>query len=87
MAEENFGLLREIEEGLNHILGGVKGTLWLKGILDRHGGQEIYVPKTTERYKKLRDNQIRIAFNGCNHAELAAEWQISEKTVRNIVDV
>lgn len=60
MAEENFGLLREIEEGLNHMLGGFKGTIWLKPYLDRYGGQKIYIPKTTERYKQLRDQQIKL---------------------------
>ena len=81
---EAAGLLGEIEEGLNHFLGGLKGTLWLKPILERHGGQELYVPKSTELYKAARDKAIFNAYNGKNGADLAAEWGVTEKTVRNI---
>jgi len=84
--EGTYGFMNEIEEELNQALGSLKGTMILKGILDRHGCQEIYVPKTTELYKQLRDKQIRLTFNGCNHAELAEQWDISERTIRNIID-
>lgn len=58
MAEENFGLMVEIEAGLNEMLGGFKGTLWLNKILQKHGGKELYISKSTDLYKRFRANSI-----------------------------
>lgn len=78
-------LLGAIETLLNDVLGCPKGTQALKGILNRHGGADMYIPTETDLYKAWRNLQIRAQFKGDNHAELAELWKLKERQVRRII--
>lgn len=78
--------LMEIEELLNKILGVPSGTLALKGLLDRYGGMEVYLPTSTDIYIAWRNDQIRLNFTGDNYAALASEWGLDERQIRRIIN-
>lgn len=54
-------------------------------ISQRLGGQLIYVAKRNREALEARNTLICAAFNGRNITELAAEHQITERQVRNIL--
>ena len=65
-------------------------VLALCDTLHRPGRRGVYVPPADvvqaglERH--IRDKRIRAAFNGRNHAELAAEHGLTARTVRRILE-
>jgi len=84
-SDGSHGFLAEVEQLLNDALGSPHGTLEFKGILDRHGGGDIYIPTSTEVYNLWRQKQIRARFTGSNYQELADETGLSARHIRRII--
>jgi len=80
-------MLVEIEGLLNSLMGCPKGTVALKDILSRHSGVNMYIPKETKIFKTWRNHRIRGLFEGNNYDELAKEWGLGKRQVRQIVDL
>lgn len=50
------------------------------------GGQNLYVPKLESIQRDGRDREIRARFNGGNYRILAAQFRLSERQVRKIIN-
>ena len=50
------------------------------------GGQSLYVPKLESIQRDGRDREIRARFNGGNYRALAAQFRLSERQVRKIIN-
>lgn len=50
------------------------------------GGQSLYLPKLDSLEREGRDREIRARFNGCNYRALAAQFRLSERQVRKIIN-
>jgi len=61
---------------------GVANTLKLASHL---GGAGFYFRKLDSMLLYKRDEQIRAEFTGANHKELAREYDLTERQVRNIL--
>jgi Mor family transcriptional regulator len=54
-------------------------------LVEQYGGCNIYIFKADTLLKDLRDAQIKDEFDGYNHRELALKYDLSERTIRDIV--
>jgi Mor family transcriptional regulator len=55
-------------------------------LLGKHlGGRMTYLPKGDQLRRAIRDAQIYHEFNGVNHNELAARFQLSSVSIYSIV--
>lgn len=50
------------------------------------GGQTLYVPKRESLERGSRDRDIRALFNGSNYRSLAAQFRLSERQIRKIIN-
>lgn len=50
------------------------------------GGQSLYLPKLDSLERDGRDREIRARFNGGNYRALAAQFRLSERQVRKIIN-
>lgn len=50
------------------------------------GGQNLYVPKRESMERERRDREIRSRFNGGNYRALAAQFRLSERQIRKIIN-
>ncbi len=50
------------------------------------GGQDLYIPKLESLERGPRDRDIRARFNGGNYRALAAQFRLSERQVRKIIN-
>ena len=50
------------------------------------GGQDLYVPKLESLERRGRDREIRARFNGGNYRALAAQFRLSERQIRTIIN-
>ena len=50
------------------------------------GGQNMYVPKPETLTRNARDRDIRARFNGGNYKALAAQFRLSERQIRKIIN-
>ena len=50
------------------------------------GGQNLYIPKRESLERNARDRDIRARFNGCNYRALAAQFRLSERQIRKIIN-
>ena len=82
---EGSSFLEEVEHYFNEILGTPRGSVVLKGILERHKGIRLVIPGATKIYRDWRDGGIRKEVNGRNLEELALRWKITMKQVMRIV--
>lgn len=56
--------------------------------LARHlGGVPVYFPKLDTLIQRKRDERIRQEFNGVNHRDLARKYDLTERWIREIVQV
>ena len=69
---------RDIAEDL-----GLKVFLRLAALC---GGQDLYVPKLESLERSGRDREIRARFNGGNYRALAAQFRLSERQIRKIIN-
>lgn len=49
------------------------------------GGSDLYIAKADKLCNIFRDQEIIEKFDGTNHARLAAEYGLCERTIREIV--
>lgn len=68
---------REIAE-----IVGLKGYI---ALTKRYGGDSPYIQKYSELLKAPRNMEIRSKFNGYNYTELALEYDLSERYIRDLV--
>lgn len=74
--------LREEQRQIAEVIG-LESYLQLA---KRFGGTSIYIAKAEEILnRKNRDEQIRNEFDGCNYAQLAGKYGLTEVWIRNIV--
>ena len=50
------------------------------------GGQNLYIPKPETMEREGRDRDIRARFNGGNYRALAAQYRLSERQIRKIIN-
>ena len=50
------------------------------------GGQSLYLPKLDSLEREGRNREIRARFNGGNYRALAAQFRLSERQVRKILN-
>lgn len=56
-------------------------------LVENYGGSHVYICKSETVLRELRNIEIYNEFNGFNYRELAKKYNLSEKTVREIVSV
>ena len=50
------------------------------------GGQSLYIPKRESPERNARDRDIRARFDGGNYRALAAQFRLSERQIRKIIN-
>lgn len=50
------------------------------------GGQSLYIPKMDSLERDGRDREIRARFDGGNYRALAAQFRLSERQIRKIIN-
>lgn len=50
------------------------------------GGLSLYIPKRESLDRDARDRDIRARFNGGNYRALAAQFRLSERQIRKIIN-
>ena len=53
-------------------------------LVDKYGGQSIYIPKADSVVRSARDEKICSEFNGFNYKYLCMKYNLSERTIRAI---
>lgn len=62
---------------------GFEGFLTL---VELCGGQSLYIPMRESLRRDSRDREIRARFNGGNYRALAAQFRLSERQIRKIIN-
>ncbi|MEG1410754.1 MAG: Mor transcription activator family protein [Terrisporobacter sp.] len=62
---------------------GIEKAKWL---FKEFGGTSVYFPTEKMIYKDARDREIVSEYNGFNHKELAAKYNMSESYIRYIIN-
>ncbi|MEG2058003.1 MAG: Mor transcription activator family protein [Romboutsia sp.] len=62
---------------------GIEKAKWL---FEEFGGTSVYFPTEKMIYKDARDREIVSEYNGFNHKELAAKYNMSESYIRYIIN-
>jgi Mor family transcriptional regulator len=62
---------------------GIEKAKWL---FEEFGGTSVYFPTEKMIYKEARDREIISEYNGFNHRELAAKYNMSESYIRAIIN-
>ena len=57
-----------------------------KVLFEEFGGTSVYFPTEKMIYKEARDREILSQYNGFNHKELAARYNMSESYIRAIIN-
>ena len=70
--------------GDQYDLAELVGIEVYKRLVKVYGGSFIYICKADTVTKAIRNDEICRRFNGYNHRELAIEYNLSEKTIRDI---
>ncbi len=50
------------------------------------GGQNLYIPKRESLEREGRDREIRARFDGGNYRTLSAQYRLSERQIRKIIN-
>lgn len=58
----------------------------IKALFKEFGGTSVYFPTEKMIYKDARDREIVSEYNGFNHKELAAKYNMSESYIRAIIN-
>lgn len=76
--EDLSGSARELAEAI-----GMEGFVRL---VDTYGGMSnLYVPVAEQLVRPVRDEMIRREYNGRNVCELARKWDLTDRSIREIV--
>lgn len=62
---------------------GMEGFLKLVALC---GGQDLYIPKRESLERGPRDRAIRARFDGGNYRALAAQYRLSVRQIRKIIN-
>ena len=62
---------------------GIEKAKWL---FEEFGGTSVYFPTEKMIYKDARDREIVSEYNGFNHKDLAAKYNMSESYIRSIIN-
>lgn len=76
--------LELIPDGLYRDIAEVIGVENLVKLTQLVGGSTIYLPKAESIVRPVRDARIREEFNGYNHMELAKQYDVTERWVRQL---
>ncbi len=71
-------------DGDQHELAEIIGIEAYRKLVVHYGGGFVYVCKKDTLLKHNRNNEICSKFNGSNYRELAKEYNLSEKMIREI---
>jgi Mor family transcriptional regulator len=71
-------------DGDQHDLAELIGIEPYKALVQTYGGCNIYIQKIDRLIRDTRDNEIRNKFNGYNFQDLAIEYNLSERMIREI---
>ncbi len=66
-------------------LAEIVGIEAYRKLVTNYGGMNIYIHKLETILRESRNIEICNAFNGFNYRELAKKYNLSEKTVREII--
>ena len=66
-------------------LAEIVGLETYRKLVANYGGMHVYICKSETILRELRNAEICEKFNGFNYRELAKKYNLSEKTVREIV--
>ena len=66
-------------------LAEIVGLEAYRKLIANYGGMHIYICKSETVLRELRNAEICNEFNGFNYRELAKKYNLSEKTVREIL--
>lgn len=55
-------------------------------LADKYGGTMVYIPLRSRITRLERDRRIKEEFNGGNYRELVRKYNVSESTVRSIIN-
>ncbi len=66
-------------------LAEIVGLEAYRKLVTSYGGSHVYICKSETVLRELRNSEICNKFNGYNYHELAKEYNLSDKTVREIV--
>ena len=69
---------RDVAEAL-----GMSGFIRLATLC---GGQSLYIPKIESIEREGRDREIRARFDGGNYRALGAQFRLSERQIRKIIN-
>ena len=58
----------------------------IKALFKEFGGTSVYFPTEKMIYKEARVREIISQYNGFNHKELAAKYNMSESYIRAIIN-
>lgn len=87
---EDYNALHEIRRedipGEYHDIVDALGLDVFLALTDLCGGQSLYIPKTESLQRDGRDREIRARFNGGNYRALAAQFRLSERQIRKIIN-
>lgn len=90
MNQTNYKTLRAIcSEDIPEEYQDLADTLGMEVFLqlaELCGGQSLYIPKLDSLAKGGRDREIRARFNGGNYRALAAQFRLSERQIRKIIN-
>ncbi|MCM1506380.1 MAG: DNA-binding protein [Ruminococcus flavefaciens] len=75
--EQLYGDQRELAE--------IVGLEAYRKLVANYGGMHVYICKSETILRELRNAEICNEFDGFNYRELAKKYNLSEKTVREIV--
>lgn len=86
------GIFLEIEKiNITQLTGDQKELAEIIGIeayrklVANYGGMSVYICKAETVLRELRNAEICNSFNGFNYRELAKKYNLSEKTIREII--
>lgn len=55
-------------------------------LVKNYGGTSIYILKEDSLIKDIRDEKIRAEFNGYNYNTLAKKYNLTDRTIRDIIN-
>jgi len=84
MSAREFIALEDLSEFQRDIADLIGLENYIK-LAKRYGGDDIYIQKYSELLRPNRDREIMDKFNGYNYSELAAEYNLSTRTIYNLV--
>lgn len=88
MKDENWinEITKEMIPETYYAIADAIGVKNLIALSQTFGGSMVYIPKYDSLTKNIRDAKIKKEFNGANYRDLALKYNLSESTIRNIIN-